>query len=83
MHGGRQKQRHFDAFSFSSRRDNNTITRLFYKQHFYNQRQPEIDKRSSKYMLSNTLRLNLCYLKIIQILHRFYHPKNDRIYSKK
>ena len=26
-------------------------------------------------MLSNTLRLNLCYLKIFQILHTRYHPK--------
>ena len=26
-------------------------------------------------MLSNTLRLNFCYLKIIQILHQRYHPK--------
>ena len=26
-------------------------------------------------MLSNTLRLNLCYLKIIHILHPRYHPK--------
>ena len=26
-------------------------------------------------MLSNTLRLNFCYLKIIRILHRRYHAK--------
>ena len=26
-------------------------------------------------MLSNTLRLNFCYLKIIHILHPHYHPK--------
>ena len=26
-------------------------------------------------MLSNTLRLNFCYFKIIQILHPRYHPK--------
>ena len=26
-------------------------------------------------MLSNTLRLNFCYLKIIHILHSHYHPK--------
>ena len=26
-------------------------------------------------MLSNTLRLNFCYLKIIHILHPRYHPK--------
>ena len=26
-------------------------------------------------MLSNTLRLNFCYLKIIHILHTLYHPK--------
>ena len=28
-----------------------------------------------KQMLSNTLRLNFCYLKIIHILHPRYHPK--------
>ena len=28
-----------------------------------------------KWMLSNTLRPNLCYLKIICILHPLYHPK--------
>ena len=27
-------------------------------------------------MLSNTLRLNFCYLKIIYIFHQRYHPKN-------
>ena len=26
-------------------------------------------------MLGNTLRLKICYLKIIQILHICYHPK--------
>ena len=26
-------------------------------------------------MLSNTIRLNFCYLKIIHILHPLYHPK--------
>ena len=26
-------------------------------------------------MLSNTLRLNFCYLKIIRTLHPCYHPK--------
>ena len=26
-------------------------------------------------MLSNTLRLNLCYLKIFHIFHSHYHPK--------
>ena len=29
----------------------------------------------SKQMLSNTQRLNICYLKIIPILHPRYHPK--------
>ena len=28
-----------------------------------------------KQMLSNNLRLNFCYLKIIHILHPRYHPK--------
>ena len=28
-----------------------------------------------KQMLSNTLRLKYCYLKIIHILHSHYHPK--------
>ena len=40
----------------------------FFKQHFYKQHQAEIGKKI-KQMLSNTLRLNLCYLKIIHILH--------------
>ena len=47
---------------------------LFYKQQFYNQRQAEIGKKI-KQILSNTLRLNFCYLKIIHILHPRYHPK--------
>ena len=38
-------------------------------QHFYKQRQAEIDKK-----LNNTLRLNFCYLKIIYILHPRYYP---------
>ena len=32
-----------------------------------------MSKKSSK-MLSNTLRLNFCYLKIIHILYPLYHP---------
>ena len=47
---------------------------LFYNQHFYKQRQAEIDKKV-KHMLSNTLRLNFCFLKIIHILHPRYRPK--------
>ena len=47
---------------------------LFHKQHFYKQRQAEIGKKI-KQMLSNTFRLNFCYLKIIHILHKCYHPK--------
>ena len=47
---------------------------LFYKQHFYKQRQAKIEKKV-KYMLSNALRLNFCFLKIIHILHPHYHPK--------
>ena len=47
---------------------------LFYKQRFHKQRQAAIGKKI-KQILSNTLRLNFCYLKIIYILHRCYHPK--------
>ena len=49
------------------------ITRFFYKQHFYKQRQAEVGK--IKQMLSNTLRLNFCCLKIIHIPHPRYYPK--------
>ena len=49
-------------------------TRFYYKQYFYNQRQAKIDK-NIKQMLSNTLKLNFCYLKIIHILHPLYYPK--------
>ena len=49
-------------------------TRFFYRQHFYKQRQAEIGKKN-KQMISNTLRLNLCYLKITHILHPHHHPK--------
>ena len=34
-------------------------------------------------MLSNTLRLSFCYLKIINILHPRYHPNKKIKYSKK
>ena len=44
-------------------------TRLFYKQP-----RAEIDKKTKR-MLDNTLRLMLCYLKIIYILRPRYHPK--------
>ena len=37
-----------------------TNTRIFYKQHFYKQRQAEIDKKI-KLLLSNTLRLNFFF----------------------
>ena len=49
-------------------------TRFFYRQHFYKERQAEIGKKVKK-MLSNTMRLNFCYLKIIHILHLPYHRK--------
>ena len=49
-------------------------TRFFYKQKFYKQRRAEIDLKN-KEMLSNTLRLIVCYLKIIHIVHPCYHPK--------
>ena len=49
-------------------------TRFYYKQQFYKQRQAEIEKKK-KLKVSNTLRLNIFYLKIIRILHPRYHPK--------
>ena len=49
-------------------------TLYFYKQHFYKQRQAGICKKN-KQKLSNTLKLNYCYLKIIRFLHPRYHPK--------
>ena len=52
----------------------NPNTRFFYKQHLYTQRQAKIDKKI-KQKLSNTLRLNFRYLKIIHFLHPRYHPK--------
>ena len=69
----------------------NTITviyKLFHKQKFYKQHLAENVKNKEK--LSNSLRLNLGYLKIIRFLHScFYHIVNDdwgennRAYSKK
>ena len=47
---------------------------FLYKQHFYKQHQTEIGKKI-KQRLSNTLRLNFCYLKIICFRHPRYHPK--------
>ena len=52
----------------------NDLHNFFHKQHFYKQRQAEIGKKI-KQILSNTLRLNFCYLQIIHILHPRYHPK--------
>ena len=49
-------------------------TRFFYKQHFYKQSQSEIGIKIRQ-ILSNTLRLNFCYLIIIHILHPRYHAK--------
>ena len=49
-------------------------TFFLYKQHFYKQHQTEIGKKI-KQRLSNTLRLNFCYLKIICFRHPRYHPK--------
>ena len=49
-------------------------TRFFYKQHFYKQHQFKYGKKI-KHKLSNTLRLNFCYLKIIPYLRPRYHPK--------
>ena len=58
-----------------------TITCFFDKQHFY---KTEIGKKD-KQKLSNILRLNFCYLKIIRFLHLRItsSPKNNRRYSKK
>ena len=39
---------------------------LFLKKQFYKQRQAETDKKASK-KLSNTLRLNFCYLKLFAL----------------
>ena len=51
------------------------ITHFFcYKQHWYKERKAEIGKKN-KQTLSNTLRLNFCYLKTFHILHPHYHPK--------
>ena len=36
---------------------------------------PGLNWQKFKQMLSNTLRLNFCYLKIVHILHLRYHPK--------
>ena len=41
---------------------------------FYKQCQAETGKKSRK-KLSNSPRLNVCYLKFIQLLHPRYHPK--------
>ena len=46
----------------------------FFISNTYKQCQTEIGKKI-KQMLSNTLRLNFCYSKIICILHPRYHPK--------
>ena len=54
-----------------------SVTHFFYKQHFYKQREAEIGK-NIKQKLSNTLRLNVCYLKIIYFLHPYYHLKITR-----
>ena len=48
--------------------------RFFHRQQFYKQCQAEIGKKI-KQMLSKTLRLNFCYLKIIHILRPSYHAK--------
>ena len=44
--------------------------RFFYKRHFYKQRQAEFSK-----ILSSTLYLNLCHLKIIYKFHPRCYPK--------
>ena len=47
---------------------------LFYKQQLYKKHQAEIGQKSVQ-MLSNTLKLYICYLKTIHILHPRYHPE--------
>ena len=47
---------------------------FLFKQHFYEQRQAK-NQQKIKQKLSNTLRLNFRYLKIIRFLHLPYHPK--------
>ena len=51
----------------------NLLHAFFYKPQFYKQRQVEIGKKL-KQELSNTLRVNFRYLKIIYILHLCYPP---------
>ena len=46
---------------------------FFYKQHFYKQRQAGKIGKKIKQKLSNTPRLNFCYLKFIRCLHPRYH----------
>ena len=52
-----------------------TKARFFYKQHFYKQHQADIGKKKIKQKLSDTLWLNIWFLKIIRFLHPRYHPK--------
>ena len=54
---------------------------FFYKKIFYKQCQAEIGKKI-KQKLSNTLRLNFLYLKIIHFLHTPYHPRIGDILKK-
>ena len=49
-------------------------TRFFYEQHFHKQHQAETGKKI-KQKLSNTLRLDFCYLKNSRFLHPRYHLK--------
>ena len=56
-------------------------TRFFYKQQFL-QGTRGWNWQKVKQILSNTLRLNFCFLKIILTLHQRYHPKG-RLINKK
>ena len=51
------------------------MTRFFYKHATLLQATPGWNWQKIKQILSNTLRLNLCYLEIIHILHLHYHPE--------
>ena len=49
-------------------------SRFYFLKFFYKQRQYEIGEKN-KQKLSNTLRLNICYLKVIRSRHPYYHSK--------
>ena len=76
LNRGQQSQYSLRDFSYYRKPNHTSLYAINYTLflHFYKQRQAEIGKKI-KQMLSNTQRLNFCYLKIIQIYHPRYHPK--------